>query len=159
MGNTGRAAFWAVLAAVAFASATVLGKLLLTKVDFKAATLGRYGITTLISLVYLLVSGIGVPVARVTTSNWILVVVIGLTTGSGAIFLYYFGLTRVRATTATICELCLPLTAMVLDYVVNHSLLDPVQMVGGVFMIAAIAKVTSGKVHPRSTEHYEHSSE
>ena len=58
------------------------------------------------------VTGVGLPFAIVTPANWIVILVISLTTGSGAIFLYYWGLTRVKATVATICELCLPLSAV-----------------------------------------------
>jgi len=65
-----------------------------------------------------------------------------LTTGSGAIFLYYFGLHRVRAIVATICELCLPLSAILLDYVINDSRLGPWQWVGAATLVGAIVLVT-----------------
>jgi len=78
----------------------------------------------------------------VTPQNWLLIVLIGLTTGSGAIFLYYFGLTRVRAIVATICELCLPLSAILFDYLINGSVLGPWQWIGAAVLIAAITKVS-----------------
>jgi drug/metabolite transporter (DMT)-like permease len=137
-----RAALWAVVAAAAFGSATVLGKLLLGSLDFKDATFARYGLTSVMAFLYLLVAGIGLPFASVTPSNWIFVVIISLTTGSGAIFLYYYGLTRVSASVATICELCLPLSAVLLDYLVNGSLLGPAQWLGALLLIGAILRIS-----------------
>ena len=139
---TTRAAMWAAIAAAAFGSATVFGKRLLSALDFREATFGRYGLTALLALLYLLASGTGVPLAEVTPQNWLLIALIGLTTGSGAIFLYYFGLTRVRAIVATICELCLPLSAILFDYLINGSVLGLWQWIGAAVLIAAITMVS-----------------
>ncbi len=133
-----KAAFLAIIAAAAFGTATVLSKMLLSSLDFKDATFARYGMTSAMALLYLAVRGIGLPFASVTGANWVIVLIISLTTGSGAIFLYYYGLTRVRASVATICELSLPLSAVLLDYLVNNSVLEPWQMVGGGLLIGAI---------------------
>jgi len=73
-----------------------------------------------------------------TQLNWIIFVVIGLTTGSGAIFLYYFGLTRVKAIIATICELFFPISAIVFDYIFNDATLSTVQWISAAVMIFAI---------------------
>jgi len=98
-----KAALLAIVAAAAFGAATVLSKMLLSSLDFKDATFARYGMTAAMAFVYLGVRGIGLPFASVTGTNWVVILIIALTTGSGAIFLYYFGLTRVRASVATIC--------------------------------------------------------
>jgi drug/metabolite transporter (DMT)-like permease len=140
--NTAEAALWALLAAASFGAATVLGKRLLHALDFKAATFGRYGVTALIALLYLLVTRGGVPLDQVTRANWLLILIIGATTGSGALFLYYFGLTRVRATVAAICEMCLPLSAILFDYLLNDSVLGPWQWLGAAILIFAITLVT-----------------
>jgi len=137
-----KAALMAVLAAAAFGAATVLGKMLLSSLDFKDATFARYGMTSAMALLYLAVRGIGLPMATVTGTNWVMILVISLTTGSGAIFLYYYGLTRVRASVATICELSLPLAAVILDYAVNDSVLGPWQIVGGCILIGAIVWIS-----------------
>ena len=137
-----RAALWALVAAAAFGSATVLSKLLLGSLDFKDATFARYGMTTAISFVYLGVRGVGLPFASLTGANWVIVLIISLTTGSGAIFLYYFGLSRVRASVATICELCLPLSAVLLDYLVYGSVLGPWQWLGAGLLVGAILRIS-----------------
>lgn len=140
--RTAEAALWALLAAASFGASTVLGKRLLHVLDFKAATFGRYGLTALITLLILLVTQRGVPLGEVTRANWTLIVLIGATTGSGALFLYYFGLTRVRATVAAICEMCLPLSAILFDYLLNGSVLGPWQWVGAAVLLIAITMVT-----------------
>lgn len=43
-------------------------------------------------------------------------VIIGLTTGSGAILLYYYGLRYIPARISTICELCFPISSVVFDF-------------------------------------------
>ena len=72
-----------------------------------------------------------------------MILVISLTTGSGAIFLYYWGLTRVKATVATICELCLPLSAVILDYFVNGTRFGPAQWLGGLILVGSILRITT----------------
>ncbi len=136
------AAAWALLAAASFGSATVLGKRLLGALDFRHATFGRYGLTALLALLLLLASGLGLPIAEVRPQQWGLILLIGLTTGSGAIFLYYYGLTRVRAVVSAICELCLPLSAVVFDYWLNGSVLGAWQWLGAVLLVTAITLVS-----------------
>ena len=138
------AALWALLAAASFGSATVLGKRLLGVLDFRQATFGRYGLTSLMALALLLVVGRGLPLSEVTPVHWALILVIGLTTGSGAIFLYYYGLTRVRAIVSAICELCLPLSAVAFDYWLNGSRLGGWQWLGAVLLLTAITLVSLG---------------
>lgn len=141
--ETAIAAAWAAVAAAAFGSSTVFGKRLLGSLDFREATFGRYGLTTVFALVVLLGGGTGLPLAEVTPTNWLLILIIGLTTGSGALFLYYFGLSRVRASVSAICELTLPLTAIVLDYLVNESRLSTWQWAGAALLLLAIFKVSA----------------
>jgi drug/metabolite transporter (DMT)-like permease len=133
-----RAALLAVVAAVAFGAATVLSKMLLGSLGFADATFGRYGMTSILALATVLLTGTGAPLAAVTPANWAIILLIALTTGSGALFLYYYGLTRVRASVATMCELFLPLTAVLLDYLVNGSVLGPWQWLGAALLVSAV---------------------
>jgi drug/metabolite transporter (DMT)-like permease len=136
------AAGLSLLAAACFGAATTLGKMLVTSVSVGAATFGRFGITAGLALVATLVFGPGLPFASVSSGQWVIVLAIGLTSGSGAIFLYYWGLKRIRATVATICELCLPLSAVLLDYAVHHTVLSLGQWLGGAILLAAILAIT-----------------
>lgn len=141
--RTARAALFAVIAAASFGAATVFGKLLLANVDFRTATFARYGLTSLLALVVVAAARVGLPFASVTPAQWAVIGIISLTTGSGAIFLYYWGLTRIPATVATICELCLPLSAIALDYLVNGARLEPGQWAGGLLLIGAILRISA----------------
>ena len=143
--NTALAALYSLLAAAAFGSSTVLSKKILFKYSPFTATFYRYGITAFIMLIVLMVNGKIMEIGGVTSHEWLIFVIIGLTTGSGAIFLYYVGLIRIRAMLATICELMFPITAIILDYFVNGKILTPVQWISAAIMIGAILKLSIQK--------------
>ena len=132
------AAMYALLAAASFGSATVLGKKILEKYDFKTTTFYRYAFTTVIMLLYVVISGEIMQLFETTTNNWIIFSVIAVTTGSGAILLYYYGLKKVKAIVAAICELFFPFSAIFFDYVVNDNTLSVVQWLSAAILIFAI---------------------
>ncbi len=141
--NTIAASLYALLAAFSFGSSTVLSKKILIRYSFTTATFYRYGLAALILLVAVLMSGIfQSQLPQVTFNNWVFFIIIGITTGSGAIFLYYFGLFRIRAMVATICELFFPISAIFFDYVINHKVIGPVQWVAAIVMIYSIVKIS-----------------
>lgn len=139
--NTIYAAAFALLASFSFGSSTVFSKKILNKYSFKTATFYRYGFTTAFMLLFVLISGKISQVLITTEMNWIIFLVIAITTGSGAIFLYYFGLTRVKAIIATICELFFPVSAIIFDYIFNDAKLSLVQWVSAGVMIFAIVNL------------------
>jgi drug/metabolite transporter (DMT)-like permease len=143
--NMGLAAAYSLLAAFAFGSSTVFSKKVLQKYSFFTATFFRYGFTSLIMLLFVLFAGTLEQLADVRSFEWMIFLLIGFTTGSGAIFLYYFGLTRIRAMLATICELCFPLSAILFDYLFNHKVLSTIQWVSALIMIFAILKLSLEK--------------
>jgi drug/metabolite transporter (DMT)-like permease len=139
------AAAYALLASFSFGSATVFGKRVLNKVSFKTALFFRYGFTTLIMLAIVAVGGKFDQLAATTATNWLFFVIIGLTTGSGAILLYYFGLHHIQANLATICELCFPISTVLFDYIVNGSVLSPIQWVSASCMLVAIYRLSQNQ--------------
>ncbi|MBU1720057.1 MAG: DMT family transporter, partial [Bacteroidetes bacterium] len=87
------ASLLAIVAAASFGSSTVFSKKVLKKNDFKTSTFFRYGFTTLFMLIYLLINpSLFNGFEKATQQNWEFFDIIGLTTGSGAIFIYYYGL-------------------------------------------------------------------
>ncbi|MBN2638597.1 MAG: DMT family transporter [Bacteroidales bacterium] len=142
-GHTIYAALLAILAAFSFGSSTVFSKKVLMNFNFKTATFFRYGFTAAIMLIYVVAFGKLNEIAHTNATHWFLFVLIGITTGSGAIFIYYYGLRRVRAMEATISELLFPISAIFFDYVVNGSILSPVQLISAVVMIFAIIKLNN----------------
>ncbi len=139
------AAALALLAAACFGAATALSKMLIGGVDVRTATFGRYGVTAGLALITCLVGGVGLPFERVTQTQWFIIIIIGMTSGTTALVLYYWGLQRIRASVATICELCLPLSAIILDYVVNGTVLRPIQWFGAAVLVGAIMSITLAK--------------
>lgn len=143
--QTALAAGFSLLAAFAFGSSTVLSKKVLRKFSFFTATFYRYAFTSLIMLLFVISTGMMKHIPEITGFQWTIFAIIGITTGSGAIFLYYFGLTRIRAMLATICELCFPVSAIFFDYFVNNRVLSPVQWVSAAVLIFAILKLSLQK--------------
>jgi drug/metabolite transporter (DMT)-like permease len=141
--NTILAALFALLAAFSFGSSTVFSKKILLNYNFVTATFFRYGFTTVIAGLAVLIGGKYVWIYQTTPANWLFFLIIGLTTGSGAIFIYYYGLRRVKAIIATISELLFPVSAILFDYLINGSLLSPVQMVSAAVMVFAIIKLNN----------------
>jgi drug/metabolite transporter (DMT)-like permease len=139
--NTLLSAMYALLAAFSFGSSTVFSKMILWRYNYKTATFYRYGFTSLIMLFYIAVFGKTVQLDHVTTTNWIIFLVIAFTTGSGAIFLYYFGLNHIKASLAVMCELFFPISTIVFDYIFNDSRLSLVQWISAGLMVFAIINI------------------
>jgi len=143
--KTALAAGFSLLAAFSFGSSTVFSKKVLSKYSFFTATFFRYAFTSIIMLLFVLSTGTWKYIPEINSFQWTIFAVIGITTGSGAIFLYYFGLTRIRAMLATICELCFPVSAILFDYLVNHRVLSLVQWISTGVLLFAILKLSLQK--------------
>ena len=139
--TTTLAAMYAFLAAFSFGSSTVFSKLILQRYSFKTATFYRYGITAIIMFLYVLLVGKLDNFSEITRSNWIIFFIIAFTTGSGAIFLYYHGLNRVKAILAIMCELFFPISTIFFDYFINGNRLSFIQWVSAGIMIFAIVNL------------------
>jgi drug/metabolite transporter (DMT)-like permease len=144
------AALYSLLAAFSFGSATVFGKRVLNRVSFQTALFLRYGLTSLIMVAIVAFRGAFNQVAVTTPLNWTFLVVIGLTTGSGAILLYYYGLRYVRASVATICELCFPVSTVLFDYFINGHLITPLQWASALLMLYAILRISQDRARIES---------
>jgi len=140
--NTTLAALFSLMAAFSFGSATVFGKKILNKVDFISATFFRYGFTSLIMLIIVLICGTMSQLVHTTPHNWMILFIIAFTTGSGALFLFYFGLRKVKAMIATICELLFPVSAILFDYLFNGKVLTPIQWISAIVLMLAIIKLS-----------------
>ncbi|MFA8299104.1 MAG: DMT family transporter [Hyphomicrobiales bacterium] len=141
--NNIEATLYALLAAFSFGSSTVFSKIALSKCNFKTLTFFRYGLTSLIMLIFIAITGQWQQYSSTTSSQWIIFLIIGTTTGSGAIFLYYFGLKRIKAIIGTICELLFPLSAILFDYIFYGNVLSAVQWISAVVMIFAIISLNA----------------
>jgi drug/metabolite transporter (DMT)-like permease len=135
------AAIYAVIAAFSFGFSTVLSKRALKNVSFELGTYLRFGIASLIMLVVVFSLSEFSAISAVTQNQWLIFLIIAFTTGGPAIFMYYYGLKKVTASTATIMELAFPLTAVVLEYVLHGNILSVVQWIGVIILIYSISNV------------------
>jgi drug/metabolite transporter (DMT)-like permease len=135
------AAIYAVIAAFSFGFSTVLSKRALKNVSFELGTYLRFGIASIIMLIVVLSLSEFSAISEVTQNQWLIFLIIAFTTGGPAIFMYYYGLKKVTASTATIMELAFPLTAVVLEYVLHGNLLSAVQWIGVIILIYSISNV------------------
>ena len=141
--NTIYASLFAVLAAFSFGSSTVFSKKILGKLDFITATFFRYGLTATIMFLIVLSLGLLGEFKNISPNNALIIGIISLTTGSGAIFLYYYGLKKVKAIIATIMELFFPISAVLFDYFINGHVLSAIQWISAAVMIFAIINLNA----------------
>lgn len=148
-------ALLALVAAFSFGSSTVFSKKAVTKISHGLGTALRFYLTTGIMIaviaVITLLNGFGVKTGyagpagfQVLTPEMILAfVVIALTTGGTAIFIYYYGLKRVTASQSTMYELMFPASAIILEYLIHHKTLTLGQGIGTLIIFTAVVAIAN----------------
>jgi drug/metabolite transporter (DMT)-like permease len=136
------AALLALLAAFCWGSSTVLGKHALKTLSFQLVTALRLSVTAIIAMVVLAAIRGYSDISVITALQWKILLLIVFTTGSVALFIYYYGLKHVKASHSTIYELFWPLSAVAIDWIVRGRVLSPVQFVGGAVLIISIILLT-----------------
>jgi drug/metabolite transporter (DMT)-like permease len=136
------AALLALLAAFSWGSSTVLGKHALNRLSFTTVTSLRLSITASVTAFVLLSTGQYGAVQSMTISHWGFIVLIVLSTGSLALFFYYYGLNKLPASHATLYELFWPLSAVGLDWFIRGNILSLTQWVGAILLLGSILLLT-----------------
>ncbi len=142
------AALLALLAAFCWGSSTVLGKHALKTLSFPVVTALRLSVTAIIAMVVLIAIRGYSEIGVITTLQWEIILLIVFTTGSVALFIYYYGLKHVKASHSTIYELFWPLSAVAIDWIVRGRVLSPVQFIGGAVLIMSIILLTQKQKKP-----------
>lgn len=132
---------YSLLAAFAWGSSTTFGKYSLKNIHYGLLAALRFGLTILIMALPALYYYHG-QFALVTFRQWTTLAIIVFTSGAAAMWLYYFGLKKIPASLATLCELSWPVSAIIFDYLLNHNILSWSQILGTVILILAVYKVT-----------------
>ncbi|MEE9167098.1 MAG: EamA family transporter [Candidatus Neomarinimicrobiota bacterium] len=135
------AALLALLAAFSWGSSTVLGKHALKQLSFPTMTALRLWLTTLVALTIFLATPSRPSILSLQTNQWLIILIIALSTGSVALFIYYYGLKQIPASHATLYELSWPLSAVIIDWS-RGKILEPVQIVGALLLITAFILLT-----------------
>ena len=136
------ASLFALLAAFSWGSSTVLGKYALQKLSFQIVTSLRLIITSVICIVIIMGTEDLSIIADLTRSQWFSMFIISISTGSIALFIYYYGLKFIPASHATLYELFWPLSAIFIDWFFRSRTLESAQIVGAVLLLSSIILLT-----------------
>ncbi|MGD9487414.1 MAG: DMT family transporter [Calditrichaceae bacterium] len=136
------AVLFALIASASFAASTVLSKRALRNVSHESGAYLRFLIASLIMTLIVVSSGEIIQIGTINQKQALIFLLIAFTTGGPAIFLYYYGLKRISASVATICELAFPLTAVILEYVIRGHIMNTMQWVGVFILFVGIIKVS-----------------
>jgi drug/metabolite transporter (DMT)-like permease len=128
-------AFYALIAAFSFWSSTVFWKDIVDNLWFKLATSLRFLITSLLAFWVLISFWDIFSISKLGLIHWELLGVIVFTSWAFALFLYYYWLKKIKASSATIFELAWPLSAIIFDYVFNGKFLTPIQFIASWVLI------------------------
>jgi drug/metabolite transporter (DMT)-like permease len=137
------AALYALGAAFAWGSSTTFSKMLLGKVDFKVSTFYRFLVTLIVALPIFLLFGhsgsAGIPLP--SASQFGLLALIAVSTGMVALLIYYKGLAKTPVHISTILELTFPFIAILLDMIVNHTVLSSLQWIAALVLVYSIYQI------------------
>lgn len=133
---------YALLAAFLWGASTVFGKYVLINTDFKLMTGLRFVIAFIFLLIFNLSTQSIPSLAVVSPKDWLFIVVIAVTSGVVALFIYYKGLEHTQASVATIAELGFPMAAVIVNWVFLSASLVPMQLVGMTILLFAIYRLT-----------------
>ena len=136
------AALLATLAAFSWGSSTVLGKHALNRLPFTAVTALRLSLTAVCALIIFTVTSDGLGTLELTTHQWRNLVIIVMSTGAVALFIYYFGLKHMKASHATVYELTWPLSAVFLDWIIRGHILGFAQIIGAILLLGSMILLT-----------------
>ena len=143
------AAFYAILAALCWGSSTVLGKYILKNLSFSLVTALRLLLTTIFGIVIIISIKINLLYSPISSQQWQAIFLIVFTTGTLALFIYYYGLKNIPASHATIFELFWPLSAVLIDWVINEKTLSVMQLTGAVMLLGSMTILSNEKTNEK----------
>ena len=148
--NTIIAALFALLAAFCWGSSTVLGKHALKYLPFSLVTALRLIITTITGIVIIIFSDWNTIYSYISYDQWKMLLLIVFSTGTVALFIYYYGLNKLPASYTTLFELFWPLSAVVIDWLVRGKPLSFTQLLGAVILLTSMTVLTQENLNERS---------
>ena len=148
--NTIIAALFALLAAFCWGSSTVLGKHALIYFPFSLVTALRLIITTTAGILIIIFSDWSIIYSSVSYEQWKMLLLIVFSTGTVALFVYYYGLNKLPASYTTLFELFWPLSAVVIDWQVKGKPLSFTQLLGAVILLSSMTILTQLNSNERS---------
>ena len=141
------AAFYAILAALCWGSSTVLGKYILKNLSFSLVTALRLLLTTIFGILIIISIKINLLYSTISSQQWQAIFLIVFTTGTLALFIYYYGLKNIPASHATIFELFWPLSAVLIDWIINEKTLSVMQLTGAIMLLGSMTILSNEKTN------------
>ena len=132
------AALLALLAAFSWGSSTVLGKHALNQISFMTITALRLTITAVITLFIIISNSQYELITEISFTNWSYIILIVISSGSIALFIYYYGLNHLPASHVTIYELFWPLSAVTIDWFIYERVMTAYQFIGAIILLTSI---------------------
>tara|TARA_X000001036_G_scaffold91057_1_gene83379 strand:+ start:2686 stop:3588 length:903 start_codon:yes stop_codon:yes gene_type:complete len=143
------AAFYAILAALCWGSSTILGKYILKNLSFSLVTALRLLLTTIFGIIIIISIKINLLYSPISSQQWQAIILIVFTTGTLALFIYYYGLKNIPASHATIFELFWPLSAVLIDWIINEKTLSVMQLTGAIMLIGSMTILSNEKTNEK----------
>ena len=143
------AAFYAILAALCWGSSTVLGKYILKDLSFSLVTALRLLLTTIFGIIIIISIKINLLYSTISSQQWQAIFLIVFTTGTLALLIYYYGLKNIPASHATIFELFWPLSAVLIDWIINEKTLSVMQLTGAIMLLGSMTILSNEKTNEK----------
>ena len=143
------AAFYAILAALCWGSSTVLGKYILKDLSFSLVTALRLLLTTIFGITIIISIKTNLLYSTISSQQWQAIFLIVFTTGTLALFIYYYGLKNIPASHATIFELFWPLSAVLIDWIINEKTLSVMQLIGAIMLLGSMTVLSNEKANEK----------
>ena len=135
-------ALYAAGAATLWATGTVLGRYLSAKIRPKELTAVRFAVGLPAAAVIVLVAGEGTTAMSVSFGELGALFALALVPGLAALMIYYQGLARTPASSATLAELAFPLTAILIGWLVFEVTPTTTQWIGIFTLMATIVAMS-----------------
>lgn len=139
----------ALLAAFFWGGSTVMGRYLLSAVDFKVMTALRFCTAFVFLLGLNFFQKTIPPLGTVTGKDWLFLLIIAVASGVVSLFIYYKGLAGTKASVATLAELGFPMAAVIVNWVSfrqgwisQNTTLSPVQILGMAVLLFSIFRLS-----------------
>lgn len=135
----------ALVAAFFWGGSTVMGRYVLSSVNFKVMTALRFCTAFIFLLILNFWQKTIPPLSSVTSKDWLFLFIIAIASGVVSLFIYYKGLKTTRASVATLAELGFPLGAVLVNYlsfkmgwITQNTSLNMVQVLGMAILLFSV---------------------
>jgi len=109
----------------------------------------RLIITTIVGSFIIIYSGWSVIYNHISYEQWKSLLLIVISTGTVALFIYYYGLKKLPASHTTLFELFWPLSAVMIDWIIVGSPLSIPQLSGAVILLASMTILSQERSNER----------